>query len=316
MRGKKLCVLFLIFILLVSMTACGQTKPTAEPAKQPVAVAPEKQPDALKDTVFVSAAWLKDNLKNVVVIDVRKDSEYAGGHIPGAVNAIWQYFSDIKGKPGDANWGILLSQDQLTAKIGALGINNEKSVVIYGQPPAWGEEGRVLWTLKTAGIKNAKILEGGISAWKALQGEIIKDAVTPMAAKYETASLDTSLNATTDWIVANQKKIKIIDVRSPKEYAGATDFGEARGGHLPGAVNIPFEGLFNKDGAVKSSAEIKQMFTGACLTPDDEIVLYCTKGIRSGYMALMMRMVGFSKAKNYDASYYEWAGNKSLPIEK
>lgn len=311
---RKILLISLILILIVSLAGCG-TKDKAA-STQPSANAPAVVTDEQKDTLLVDAAWLKTNLDKVVVVDARADKDYNKGHVPGAVNAIWQGFTNIKGQPGDKGWGVLLPKEELAGKIGALGIDGSKPVVVYGNPPSWGEEGRIVWTLKMAGIADAKMLDGGIEAWKNADGDISKDAVKTTAVPVAIASLDENLTATTDWVNSQKSSIKIVDSRSEKEYKGATDFGEARGGHLPGAINIPFENLFNKDGTLKSSGDLKAMYTAAGLSPDDEIVTYCTKGIRSAYMALTMRMAGFEKARNYDPSFYEWAGNTALPVEK
>lgn len=85
---------------------------------------------------------------------------------------------------------------------------------------------------------------------------------------------------------------------------------------MPGAINIPYKEVFGDDGRVKSTLELKQLFTKAGLKPEDEIVAYCTKGIRSAHMTLLLRMAGFEQAQNYDASFYEWAGNEKLPLVK
>jgi thiosulfate/3-mercaptopyruvate sulfurtransferase len=319
MKYKKGLFFCLVLVLVITLGACAKKGPASNenaPGKQAVNQDSQKSLDSAKATVFVDTAWLKENLSKVIVIDARKDTDYGKGHIPGAVNAVWQTFANVKGKPGDAKWGVLLAKDQLAEAIGKLGIDGQKPVIICNETPGWGEDGRVLWTLKVAGIKDAKILDGGLEAWKNANGEISKDAVQPTAVKYEITALDDSINATSEWINANMKNIKIVDSRAPKEYGGATDFGEARGGHLPGAINISFEDMFNKDGTTKSTEELKGIFTKAGLSQNDEIITYCTKGIRSGYMALMMKMAGYEKARNYDASYYEWAGNKNLPLEK
>ncbi|MGI6648831.1 MAG: sulfurtransferase [Bacillota bacterium] len=310
MWGRKVAVLSLLVVMLVSLVGCGGNTP-APPENQ------SAQMDQLKSTLFVDANWLKANLSDVVVIDARPEKDYNSGHIPGAVSAVWQSFTSMEGKkPGDPGWGVLLPKEQLAAKIGQLGVSGDKPVIVYAQPPGWGEDGRILWMLKMAGIKDVKILDGGLAAWKAINDEISKDKVQPAPVKFEIASLDESMNATTDWIISNQKNIKIVDSRSSKEYGGATDYGEVRGGHLPGAISLPFENMFNQDGTLKSSDEIKQLFTAAGLNLDDEIVTYCTAGIRSAHMSQVMRMVGFTKARNYDASYHEWAGNQSLTVER
>ncbi|MCM1566183.1 MAG: rhodanese-like domain-containing protein [Dehalobacter sp.] len=316
MRFKRVFVLFMALILVLSLAACGKNAPTATPGPESAPTQQTDRIDEQKATLFVNADWLKANLEKTVVIDVRTDKEYADGHIPGAVNAVWQTFANVKGKPGDPAWGTLLPKEELAAAIGKLGVNGDKMAVVYGQPPGWGEEGRVLWTFNVAGIKNVKILDGGLSAWKNAGGAINNAQVSPIPVTFSISALDEQINATQDWIVANQKNIKIVDVRTDKEWAGATDFGEARGGHLPGAIHLAFEEMFNNDGTLKSSQELKALFTGAGLKTDDTIVTYCTKGIRSGHMAMVLKMVGFEKARNYDASFYEWSGNKNLPLEK
>jgi len=313
MRVQKLTALFIVLILLVGVTGCAKTsqdtsKTTGTPATSAT--------DQIKDQLFVDANWLKANLDKVVVLDVRVADDYQDGHIPGAINSPWQSLANMNGKPGNPGWGTILPANELADKLGSMGISGEKTVITYATPPGWGEDGRVLWVLNMAGIKNVKILDGGWKAWQAIQGTESKDVPTPAPVTFTVASLDQNLNVTTDYIMTNQKNIKIVDVRSDKEYKGATDFGEARGGHLPGAISLPFEKMYKQDGTIKSTDELKKLFADAGLTPDDEIVTYCTKGIRSGHMAMVLRNLGFGKAHNYDASYYEWAGNASLPLEK
>jgi len=310
---KKLLVLFTVFALLAGVAGCAKTSQEPQKSTEKLkAVAA----DQVKGQLFVDANWLKSNLDKVIVLDVRTAEDYQAGHIPGAIHSPWQSLANMKGKPGDPGWGTLLPAKELAAKLGSMGINGEKAVITYAAPPGWGEDGRVLWVLNMAGIKNVKMLDGGWKAWQGIKGEESQDAPKPATVKYTITGLDQNLNVTTDYIKANQKNIKIVDVRSDKEYQGATDFGEARGGHLPGAISLPFEKIYNKDGMIKSTDELNKIFADAGLTPEDEIVTYCTKGIRSGYMAMVMRNLGFNKAHNYDASYYEWAGNAALPIEK
>lgn len=313
MRFKKLIVLFTVFALLASVAGCAKTSnETPKTPETPTTTAT----DQLKGNLFVDANWLKANLDKVIVLDVRKAQDYQAGHIPEAINSPWQSLANMTGKSGEPGWGTILPAKELAAKLGSMGINGEKTVITYGDPPGWGEDGRVMWVLNMAGIKNVKMLDGGWKGWQAIQGQMSKEVPTPSPVTYTFASLDQNLNVTTDYIKANQNKIKIVDVRSEKEYKGATDFGEARGGHLPGAISLPFEKMYNQNGIIKSTDELKKMFADAGLKAEDEIVAYCTKGIRSGHMAMVMRNLGFTKVRNYDASFYEWSGNASLPLEK
>lgn len=285
-----------------------------------ICIAPISMADASMDpakaSLFVGADWLKANLPKVVVIDARPEKAFQAGHIPGAASAPWQKFADMQGKPGDPGWGVLLPKDQLSAQIGALGIDGKKTVVVYAEPPGWGEDGRFAWMARMAGVPDVKILDGGYEAWKRAGGGTDKESPAASVQALAISTLDEGLTAATDWIQSRTGRIKIVDSRTKKEFEGATDYKEARGGHLPGAVLIAFETMFNKDNTVKSTAELKQMFQAAGLKPEDEIVTYCTAGIRSAHMALVMRMAGFGKARNYDASFYEWAGMKQLPLEQ
>lgn len=313
-KSRKTTALILLMMLLLSMAGCAGSQ--SEEAKDPAAPAQEAVTDAAKDQYFVSAAWLSENLDQVIILDARSDKDYAKGHIPGAINAPWQPFTKMEGQPGDKNWGTLLPKEELAAKIGALGIDGTKTVVVYTDPNGWGEDGRVFWTLAAAGMDNAKMLDGGWPAWQNAAGESSTDVPTVTPVEFKIGELDESLNVTTDYILENMDNLKIVDSRTAKEYNGATDFGEKRGGHLPNAINLPYQDSFNADGTVKSTEELKTLFADAGLKPDDNIVVYCTKGIRSAHMALLLQMAGFSNAKNFDSSYYEWAGNEQLPVEQ
>lgn len=262
--------------------------------------------------------WLEDNMSkdNVIILDARKEDDYKKEHIKGALNAPWQGFANMTGKSGDKNWGTLLPADKLAEKFGKLGINKDKTVVVYANKDAWGEDGRLVWMFKMAGI-NAKMLNGGFDLWTAQKKAVTTDVPTPKETKMELTSLkDDSLNITTEDLKAKLDKVKIVDARAEEEYKGATKFGEARGGHLPKAISLPFNKVYNTDGTIRDTKELEQIFKDAGLNKDDEIVTYCTKGIRSAHLALIMKMAGYNNVKNYDASFYDWAGDKSNPVEK
>lgn len=254
---------------------------------------------------------------DLVVIDARGAKDYAAGHIPDAVNAPWQAFSDMKGKPGDANWGTVLPAERLGEAIGKLGIKPGTEVLVYAAPPSgWGEDGRVAWTLIMAGVEPVSIIEGGIEAWKAAGGTLTSEAAAITPASFPVAATNRSMNASKDDVKGLLSKAVIIDSRTPQEYEGAQKFGERRGGHLPGAISIPWTDVFDKNGKLSSPDALKKMLETAGIGQDDEIISYCTKGIRSAHMTLVLRDLGYANARNYDASFHEWAGDASLPLEK
>jgi thiosulfate/3-mercaptopyruvate sulfurtransferase len=306
---KKLALALAALLLIASLAGCANTR-NSNTSTGNTAI------DNAKSAYFVNVSWLKDNLGSVILVDARTADEYKKGHLPGAVNAPWQEFANVTGKPGQPDWGTLLPKDKLAEKMGSFGIDGKKAVIVYADPKGWGEDGRIVWMLRMAGVADSKMLDGGWKAWKDANYETSADTQTTTPVNFSINNLDESLNASTEWIAENISKIKVVDSRSEKEYGGATDYGEARGGHLPGAINIPFENVFNSDGTVKSTDELKALFEKAGLKPGDEIVTYCTKGIRSSHMSLLLRMAGFDKTRNYDASFYSWAGNSSLKVDK
>jgi thiosulfate/3-mercaptopyruvate sulfurtransferase len=266
---------------------------------------------------FVNVAHVKDNLARSIVIDARPAKDYAAGHIPGAINVTWQLFAKVdSGKAGDAGWGTLKSADEIASILGQLGIDTRKQIVVYTAPGGWGEDGRIVWMLRMAGLQNSMMLDGGYTAWTSAGNETATEPTVLPPTKVAVKPFDESLTATKSEVAAGLHALKIIDARTAKEYAGSTDLGEARGGHLPGAVNVPFESMFKDDGTLKTAAELTSLFKDAGVTSSDDIVVYCTKGIRSASMTLVLRGLGYAKARNYDGSYYEWAGDKNLKVEK
>ncbi len=100
---------------------------------------------------------------------------------------------------------------------------------------------------------------------------------------------------------------KIIDTRTKKEFEGATSYGETKGGRIPGAVNIELNDMFDSYGKVKTKAEVEKIMDDAGISKDDEIITYCTAGIRSSYMFVVLKTYGYENVANYDESYYRWS---------
>ena len=278
---------------------------------------PEDEVGYINDDLLINVDWLSNNLQkdNVMILDARSAEEYQAGHIPGAINTPWQMFAKVDGAPGEPGWGVLKDAKRLSQIFTELGINDNKQMVVYADPNAWGEDGRIVWMLRMAGLGNSSILNGGWVGWKNNNEEISTETVQVEPEDFSIDALVKELTASTEWILERQGEIKIVDSRSSKEFEGAVDYGEKRGGHLPEAINIPFKEVLRDDATVKSQEELEKLFAEAGLKPEDEIVVYCTAGIRSAHLTLILRMAGFENARNYDASYYEWAGNEQLPLE-
>lgn len=268
---------------------------------------------------FTSLSWLEENIdKNdkLLIIDARAEKEYKAGHIPGAINVAWQSLAKVEGKAGEKDWGTLQDKEALSDNLSKLGIKKESQVVVYANKDGWGDDGRIVWCLQRAGI-DARMLNGGFDLWSSEQKEATKDEPKEIAkSDLKLDNIKSDLNISTDDLKKEYKELKIIDVRGEDEYKGATNFGEARGGHLPDAINIPFAKLYNEDGTIKSNEEIDKVMKEAGVEKSDNIVTYCTAGIRSAHMALVLKNAGYENVRNYDASYYEWAGDESNQVEK
>ena len=318
MTSKRWGALLLLgaFALSAALGGCSPAQSTTKTGTTPTAATSATLDSALSG-LFVTVDQLKADSASVVIIDARADKDYAAGHIPGAINATWQAFATVgQGAAGDPNWGVLKSTDEIAKQLGTLGIDTSKPIVVYADPAGWGEDGRIVWMLRAAGIKDSKMLDGGFPAWKKAGNDSNTEVPKPSATTVSISSIDSGWVATTADVQAASGKTTIIDARSEKEYDGATDFGEKRGGHIPGAKNVPFLSVFKDDGTIKSAADLKAMFDKAGATTDADVVVYCTKGIRSGYETLLLRELGYAKARNYDASFYAWAGDATLKVEK
>ncbi|HVQ75054.1 MAG TPA: rhodanese-like domain-containing protein [Candidatus Binatia bacterium] len=252
-----------------------------------------------------------------IVLDARSEREYAGGHIPGAISAPWTAFADFRTRrPGEPGFGGPLPPDRLPLAVGRLGIDGARPVVVYAASPASaGADGRVAWALLVAGQRDVRILDGGIGAWTGAGGALTRDIVTPVPAAFSPARPEPALDVSTAALRGRLGRVKIVDGREPDEYAGSRKSGEARGGHVPGAINLAWSQSLTPDGRVKSSAELRALFEKAGLKPDDEIVTYCTVGVRSAHLAFVLRLAGYGNAKNYPASFNEWAADPALPVE-
>jgi len=274
--------------------------------------------DFADNSFVVSAKWLNDNLENesILIIDARGAAAYTAGHIPGAISAIWQEFANVTIPAGEEGFGVLLDAENLSTILASKGVDNDKLIIVYANNSnGWGEDGRIVWMLRMAGIQNSKMLDGGFDFWNNSGYQVSTEETTPTASDFTVTTLDQTWTISTQELNASLDNLKILDSRSLEEYDGAANYGEARGGHIPGAILLTFANVLKEDGTFKNQAGLETIFANAGLAKDDEIVTYCTAGIRSAHLALVLRMAGYPNSMNYDASFYEWAGNDNLTVE-
>lgn len=284
------------------------TKEVTEPVEESEEVTEEE-----KVTYMVSADYVVEHMNDdgVILLDCRGSKSADKKTVAGAVVTTWQEMctcSDADGAPGDEGWGKIPEASDLAKRCGALGLDKEKEIICLGETlSGWGEDARLAWELIAAGYENVKIVDGGIDAVFDAGAETQKGASEPVSCEVAIDTIDKTHVMETEELQNNYDQYKIVDVRTDKEYKGATKYNEAQGGHLIGAVHIPYTSLFNKDGTLISEEEVIALLEDAGINKDDQIVTYCTGGIRSAYAQMVFEMAGYEKTWNYDQSFWRWA---------
>ena len=241
------------------------------------------------------------------LLDARTLKILRGERLKNAASISWQDFSPETQR----DRGKLLEDDRiLTEKLQNLGIFNDKPVIVYIDPKTgWGEEGRIVWMLRSLGHSQAFWVDGGY-------GALVKAGLT-VESRFPSSQPprgDFQIRRRQDWQSdrqelksrLNDKKLVILDSREPREYAGQTPYGETRGGHLPGAIHLYYKELIDENGMLYPRPVILEKLAEKGVTPDKEIVSYCTGGVRSAWLTTVLVDLGFS-AKNYPGSTWEWS---------
>lgn len=299
-RMKRIISVGIALMLAAGLAGCGSSIKSEE----------SDGTSSFEGEFIISAkeAQSKIGEDGVLFVDARGADLAAKGTVEGAVVTDWQSLSTCQeGNAGDEGWGLIPEPEELTRRLQALGIEKDKEIIILGQPEdGWGEDGRVLWELREAGCQDLKIVDGGITAMKDI-GVEMTDPVEPTPSDMVVESLDESHNIMTEELQADYDDYKIVDVRTEKEYDGAVLYDEAQGGHLPGATLISYVDLFEADGTLKDNETITAMFEEQGIEKDDKVVTYCTGGIRSAYVQLILEMCGYEYTYNYGQSFWRWA---------
>jgi thiosulfate/3-mercaptopyruvate sulfurtransferase len=270
---------------------------------------------------LVETAWLQAHLDDpsVRVVEVDEDvAAYATGHIPGALS--WSWTSDLRVAVGRD----FIDQQGLTDLLRLAGVHADTTVVLYGANNNWFAA-YAYWLLKYLGFDAVRLLDGGRKKWQ-LEGRPFTDEVPSYARG--TVSLGTpvrgELRAFRDQVLARLHGAAFIDVRSPEEYRGeklAPDHlpqEQAQApGHIPGAVNIPWNRAANEDGTFRSADDLRALYEGAGITADKEVIAYCRIGERSAHTWFALtELLGYADVKNYDGSWTEYGSLVGVPVQK
>src|SRR6185312_2963674 len=235
---------------------------------------------------LVDVEWLQSHLADptVRVIEVDIDATaYEQGHIPGAVNFNWQ--KDLQ----DHVIRAPISKARLEALLSRTGVSNDTPIVLYGGHNNWFAAW-AFWILKYYGHRDVRLLNGGRKKWLANKCEITSQVPTYSPTSYAAQAPRNTIRAFRDQVLLSLgcKSAVLVDVRSPGEYSGellapgiALQEGVQRGGHIPGAVNIPWAMAVREDGTFRSAEELRALYAGKGITSGKEVIVYCHIGERS-----------------------------------
>lgn len=278
--------------------------------------------DYVHPEVLVETNWVAAHLDDPAVRVIESDEDallYDSGHIPGALKVDW--FTTLQ-SPVLRDF---ITQTDFERVCSDLGIDNDTIVVFYGDKSNWFAC-YALWLFEYYGHSQLRIMNGGRLKWtqenRPLTRAVPKYVHTSYKAKPPRQDIRAYRN---DVFQQVDQNLPLVDVRSPQEYSGELlhmpnypQEGAMRGGHIKGAVNIPWSQAANSDnGTFKPADELRQLYTNKGITPEKDVVAYCRIGERSSHTWFVLKyLLGYPNVRNYDGSWTEWGNLVGAPIEK
>ena len=273
--------------------------------------------------VLVSTDWVSAHLADTDAVRVIESNEdlllYATGHVPNAVHVDWQ--TDLQ----DVETRDTITQRQFERLCSAKGIRPDTTLVFYGDRSNWWAC-YAFWTFKLFGHADCRVMDGGRAKWEAEKRVLTTTTPTYESTVYDARPPDARIRALRDDVIAHQASGgALVDVRSPAEFIGEVTHAPGnpqseaamRGGHIPGAVNVPWSRAANEDGTFRDRAELEAIYLGEQgLDPAEKTVAYCRIGERSSHTWFVLKyLLGFENVTNYDGSWTEWGNLVGVPIE-
>jgi thiosulfate/3-mercaptopyruvate sulfurtransferase len=272
--------------------------------------------------VLVSTGWVSEHTEDpkVKIIEVDVDTtSYEKGHIRNAIG--WNWTTDLQDR---------IVRDVVDPRAFAelcrrSGVNNDDTVVLYGDNNNWFAAW-AFWQFKYHRHNDVKLMNGGRKKWEIEKRPLVRDAPRITPGKYEVPGSDESIRAYRDEVLETLRsgKINLVDVRSPDEFTGKIlapepligKEGCQRGGHIPGAKNIPWAQAANDDGSFKTADELMKLYADAGCDFSKPTIAYCRIGERSSHTWFVLRyLLGVKDVKNYDGSWTEYGNLVGAPIE-
>ncbi|MGI8589143.1 MAG: sulfurtransferase [Chloroflexia bacterium] len=289
----------------------------------------EKFKDYADSNILVSTDWLADHLHDKGLRVIESDEDvllYEQGHIPGAIKVDW--FTELN----DQTKRDYLDRTHFEALLSEKGVGNDDLLIFYGDKNNWWAT-YSFWIFQLFGHKKAKILDGGRAKWIAESRPLEMETPTYPPSRYKAPDRDDSKirafrDEVRDLLDKEGRTVKsghaLVDVRSNDEYTGKLlhmanypQEGALRGGHIPGAANIPWAQAAQEDGTFKPAAELRALYEGKGITKDKDVVTYCRIGERSSHTWFVLTyLLGYKNVRNYDGSWTEWGNLVNAPIEK
>ncbi len=270
--------------------------------------------------VLVSTAWVADHLddSNVRLVEIDVDTKaYHEGHAPSALG--WSWNTQLC----DTVRRDIIPKDRFEALMATSGISNSTTVVLYGDNNNWFAAW-AFWQMKIYGHADVRLMNGGRKKWLAEGRELTLAEPTSTPAVYRAAGPDLSLRAFLPQVQAALASgaAALVDVRSPREFSGEIlappGLPETcqRGGHIPGARNIPWGKACNDDGSFKSADELRSLYGAEGIDGSRAVIAYCRIGERSSHTWFVLKyLLGYQNVVNYDGSWTEWGNLVGAAVE-
>lgn len=279
-------------------------------------------PSYANPNAVVETKWAAEHLhdQHIRILEVSVDATaFDQGHIPGAVALNW--FRDLEEHPVRD----IASRQKIERLLGQAGVSNDTTVLLYGDNNNWFAA-YAYWLLKYYGHRDARLINGGRKKWIEEGRPLTKEPTKVTPAAYRTQEPNASIRALREFVLGSvgTKGRVLVDVRSPKEFTGELlapehlpQEGAQRGGHIPGAANIPWGEAVAVNGSFKPVDELRKLYEDKGIKPDKEVIAYCRIGERSSHTWFVLtELLGYPRVRNYDGSWTEYGSLIGAPIEK
>ena len=273
-------------------------------------------PESLVSTEWVAEHGGDDGVR-LVEVDV-DTSAYDQGHIEGAVG--WDWTDQLQ----DTLNRDIISKSDMEELLGGSGVGNDTTVILYGDNNNWFAAW-AFWQMRMYGHENVKLMDGGRAKWEAEGRPLTTDVPSHESVEYSASEPNNSIRAFREDVIsaASSGSSFFVDVRAPEEFRGELlapaalpQEGAQRGGHIPGAANVPWATAVAEDGSFKSADELIEIY-GSRVDNSKPTIAYCRIGERSSHTWFVLtQLLGLDNVSNYDGSWTEYGSVVRAPIER